>query len=101
MQYVEVILPVPFETFTYAVPSGWEDRVCKGSRVLVEFGKSKQYAGIVLRMHADAPQGITVKPLLDVLDEQPIVTDLQFRFWRWVADYYLSPLGDVFKAAFW
>ena len=100
MQYVEVILPVPFETFTYAVPSGWEDRVCKGSRVLVEFGKSKQYAGIVLRMHADAPQGITVKPLLDVLDEQPIVTDLQFRFWRWVADYYLSPLGDVFKAAF-
>lgn len=99
-QYADVILPVPFETFTYAVPQVWMGRVCKGSRVLVEFGKSKKYAGIVYRLHSDEPHGITIKPLLDVLDEEVLVTDLQFRFWRWVADYYISPLGDVYKAAF-
>lgn len=100
MRFSDIILPVPFEAFTYSLPPELAEGIDKGSRVLVEFGKSKQYAGIVTRLHDEAPQGVNVKPVLAVLDAAPIVTPLQFSFWRWVADYYMCPLGDVYKAAF-
>lgn len=98
--YADVILPVPFESFTYAVPADMQAVIGVGWRVVVELGQHKQYAGIVLRLHDHAPQGVAVKPILALADEAPIVTDAQLRFWQWVADYYLSPLGDVYKAAF-
>ena len=98
--YADVILPLPFETFTYLVPEHLQGQVSAGMRVVVPFGKTKTYVGLVDRLHEDAPQGMTVKAVESVLDEQPIVTDLQMRFWKWVASYYICPLGDVFKAAF-
>ena len=100
MRFADVILPVPFETFTYVVPPEMEGHVGEGSRVWVELGKTKHYAGVVLRMHNVAPQNVIVKPILEVLDEQPVVTASQLRFWQWVAAYYMAPLGDVYKAAF-
>lgn len=106
MKYCDVILPVPFEAFTYALPEEMAQRVVVGSRVLVELGKSKKYAGVVMRVHSEDPRqqsgkaGVVVKQVLDVLDERPIVRPEQLKLWRWVADYYLSPFGDVYKAAF-
>ncbi|MBR2193211.1 MAG: primosomal protein N' [Bacteroidaceae bacterium] len=98
--FADVILPVPFETFTYAVPTEMEQQVVEGSRVLVQLGKTKTYAGIVLRLHAQPPADVQIKSIMQVLDAEPIVTQSQFRFWQWIATYYLSPLGDVYKAAF-
>ena len=98
--FADVILPVPFETFTYAVPTEMEQQVVEGSRVLVQLGKTKTYAGIVLRLHAQPPADVQIKSIMQVLDAEPIVTQGQFRFWQWIATYYLSPLGDVYKAAF-
>lgn len=95
----DVLLPVPFETFTYAVSPAQAESICVGSRVLVDFGKAKQYAGLVLRLHHNAPQGLQLKPVLQVLDSRPAVLPDQLKFWRWMADYYMSPLGDVYKAA--
>ncbi len=77
-----------------------ESCMSKGKRVLVELGKSKRYAGIILKLHNNAPKGVTIKPILKVVDESPIVTPQQMQFWEWVSSYYLSPLGDVYKAAF-
>ena len=100
MRYADVILPVPFETFTYAVPPQMEEHVGEGFRVLVELGKTKHYVGVVLRVHTTPPQGVSlVKPVLEVLDDERSVTPQQLRFWQWIAAYYLSPLGDVYKAA--
>lgn len=70
-----------------------------GGRVLVPFGRNKTYLGIVARLHDEKPQGYEVKEISQVMDAEPIVTPQQLRLWQWIADYYLSPIGDVYKAA--
>ena len=98
MNYADLILPVPLQgLFTYAVPDGWS--VQTGCRVLVSFGRSKKYVGLVARIHQQKPQDYEVKPILQVMDMQPIVTAQQLKLWQWIADYYLSPIGEVYKAA--
>ncbi len=100
MRYVDVILPVPLEgTFTYSVPENKADGVRFGVRVLVPFGKSKRYVGIAVRLHDEKPKGYEVKDVDEVLDEAPIILDRQWRLWQWIAQYYMSPIGEVYKAA--
>ena len=70
-----------------------------GVRVLIPFGRNKTYLGIVARLHDEKPQGYEVKEITQVMDAEPIVTSQQLRLWQWIADYYLSPIGDVYKAA--
>ena len=70
-----------------------------GVRVLVTFGRSKTYLGIVAKVHDVKPEGYQVKPIAQVMDEEPIVTERQLQLWQWISDYYLSPIGDVYKAA--
>ena len=97
--YADIVLPVPFDSFTYSVPASLQERVMRGCRVVVPFGKTKIYTGVVLRTHGQQPQGVEVKSIMEVLDEQPVVNEQQFKFWQWIADYYLCPLGDVYKSA--
>lgn len=100
MRFVDVILPVPLEgTFTYSVPPVMEDSISIGVRVLVPFGKSKRYIGIAVSMHDNEPEGYAVKDVEDVLDDAPVVTEQQYRLWQWIAQYYMSPIGEVYKAA--
>ncbi len=99
MVYADIILPLPLEgVFTYSVPDGMTAAVKPGMRVVVPFGRSKKYIGVVLRTHGEEPS-FDVKDILSLSDPHPIVTGLQLRLWQWIADYYMSPLGDVFKAA--
>ena len=84
-------------TFTYAVPEGMSVGV--GCRVLVSFGRNKTYLGIVARLHDKQPQGYEVKSIAQQIDQAPIVTERQLQLWHWISDYYLSPIGDVYKAA--
>ncbi len=98
MTYVDVILPVPLDSlFTYSVPEGKTVEV--GERVLVPFGKNKTYVALIAKVHQVKPEGYQVKPFLQLMDSQPIVTKEQLKLWLWISDYYLSPIGDVFKAA--
>lgn len=100
MRYVDVILPVPLEgTFTYSVPENKADGVRFGVRVLVPFGKSKRYVGIAVRLHDEKPKGYEVKDVDEVLDDAPMILDRQWRLWQWMAQYYMSPIGEVYKAA--
>ena len=100
MTYADIILPLPLEGyFTYAVPAELQDKVQSGMRVLVPFGAKKHYIGIVASLHDKKPEGFEVKPLEQVLDDYPILLESQFRLWKWIADYYMSPIGEVFKAA--
>ena len=97
MQYADLILPVPLQgLFTYAVPESMT--VVTGCRVLVTFGRTK-YLGVVMRLHDKKPEDYEVKPVLQVLDAMPIVMEQQLKLWQWISDYYLSPIGDVYKAA--
>lgn len=100
MKYVDVILPLPLPgLFTYSVPEGMEGRVVFGKRLLVPLGRSKKYIGMAVKMHDEKP-AFEVKPIEQVLDENPVLLDRQYRLWSWISNYYMSPLGDVYNAAF-
>ena len=76
-----------------------EEQVKVGVRVLVPFGRNKTYVGIISEVHSQSPEGCQTKDILQVLDAMPILFDTQLRLWRWIADYYMSPIGEVYKAA--
>ena len=98
--FVDVILPVPLDGFfTYSVPSSANEQVEVGKRVLVPFGRNKTYVGIIASKHHQQPEGYQTKDILQVLDSTPMLLGNQLRLWQWIADYYMSPIGEVFKAA--
>jgi primosomal protein N' (replication factor Y) len=98
--YVDVILPLPLsDFFTYHVPADWVGEVEVGKRTLVSFGKNKFYAAIIYRIHENKPQHYTVKDILSILDESPVVNGLQLKFWEWISDYYLCTYGEIMAAA--
>ncbi len=99
MYFVDVILPVPLEgLFTYGLPEQWAAQVTMGVRVLVPLGKSKHYIAMAVRVHQTEPK-VKWKNIEQVLDDKPVLRQEQMRLWQWISDYYMSPIGDVFKAA--
>ena len=100
MSYADIILPLPLSGyFTYAVPAAMQNSMVSGMRVLVPFGRNKFYVGIVARLHEQKPDGYVVKDIAQVIDQTPVLLESQFRLWKWIADYYMSPIGEVYKAA--
>ncbi len=99
--YVSVVVPVPLDTlFTYSVPSELAGAVRPFVRVKVPFGVTKIHTGLVVEVHHSMPAvEVEVKPILSVLDKEPVLLPSQWRLWRWMADYYMSPPGDILKAA--
>lgn len=99
MHYVDVILPLPLEgTFTYSVPEPMVAQVWMGVRVLVPLGRSKTYTAMAVRLHSEKPEFET-RPIIQVIDAEPVLIEQQLRLWQWISTYYMSPIGDVFKAA--
>ncbi|MGI4758355.1 MAG: replication restart helicase PriA [Janthinobacterium lividum] len=94
-QFVDVALPVPLDrAFTYAV-NGSTPSV--GARVLVPFS-GQRLLGVIVRVHSDAPAaGIEVRPVQQVLDEDPLLPDELMRLAEWIAQYYIAPLGEVLR----
>lgn len=99
MHYVDVILPLPLEgTFTYSVPESMVAQVRMGVRVLVPLGRSKTYTAMAVQLHSEKPEFET-RPIIQVIDAEPVLIEQQLRLWQWISTYYMSPIGDVFKAA--
>ncbi|HLW50900.1 MAG TPA: primosomal protein N' [Sphingobacteriaceae bacterium] len=98
--FVDVVLPLAIQgTYTYRVPADMADQVEEGRRVIVQFGKNRIYSALIYKIGEKAPERYEAKYILDVMDEEPIVTPEQFRLWEWIADYYLCTLGEVMQAA--
>jgi primosomal protein N' (replication factor Y) len=97
--YINVILPLRVDgAFTYSVPDEWKYQVAVGKRVVVQFGQRKIYTALIIGIHTKKPS-YSVKPIISVLDDKPIVTSNQLLLWEWISRYYLSSLGEVMKAA--
>lgn len=97
MRFVEVILPLALpRTFTYK--SGGATLV-PGMRVAVSFGRTRIYTGLVVDRHDNAPTLYEAKDIEQVLDTQPIVTDVQIAHWFWIASYYMCTIGEVYRSA--
>ena len=99
--YIEVILPVPIaDTYTYFVPAEMEKLISPGLQVLVEFGKNRQCSGVVHSIRKTPPESLkSIKPVLKIVNEKPVVFLSQIQFWEWIASYYFCKLGDVCHAA--
>ena len=99
--YANVILPLPLDgLFTYSIPRELEGEVRPFVRVKVPFGITKTHTALVVTVHNNPPEpGITVKPLISVLDSAPVLLPGQYRLWEWIASYYMCPLGDIMVAA--
>lgn len=75
-----------------------EAQVRMGVRVLVPLGRSKTYTAMAVRLHSEKPEFET-RPIIQVIDAEPVLIEQQLRLWQWISTYYMSPIGDVFKAA--
>jgi len=98
--FVTVIVPVALaKLYTYSVPLHLKDLVQKGLRAEVQFGRKKLYAALIYDVHHEEPTGYSPKPILNVLDEEPLVTPEQFKLWEWMSQYYATTMGEVMNAA--
>jgi primosomal protein N' (replication factor Y) len=98
--FVEVILPLAISrNYTYRVPFELNNAIVIGKRVVVQFGKSKLYTAVVSNITEHAPEKYEAKYIIDILDEQPVVTQRQLQFWQWLAEYYMCNEGEVMNAA--
>ena len=97
--FADVIIPIPVPNlFTYRIPPEYREEVRKGVRVVVPFGKQKIYSALVRKVHPNALSE-NIKDIQGVLDEWPIVNELQFEFWDWIEKYYMCFPGEVMNAA--
>ncbi len=100
MHFIEVIIPLSLpKTFTYLVSEAEFHYIQIGMRVAVPFGKSKIYTSLAIEKHQNAPTLYDAKEIHQILDEKPVVNQLQINHWFWIADYYMCSIGDVFKTA--
>ena len=100
MYFVEVILPLSLaKTFTYSVSEAEFHYIKIGMRVAVPFGKSKIYTALVIEIHQNKPALYEAKEIHQILDEKPIVTQIQIKHWQWIASYYMCAIGDVYRGA--
>src|ERR1700687_98328 len=97
--FCDVALAVPLDmAFTYAVPPGMEPVV--GGRVLVPF-RQQRLSGIVVELHDRPPQSqgkdVKTKKVIEALDLAPVLDEQLLKLGKWIADYYLAPIGEVFR----
>src|ERR1051325_3600794 len=92
--FCDVALPVPLDqAFTYLIPEGMEPQV--GARALVPF-RQQRMSGIVTELHDRKPT-VQTKNVISVLDPSPVLDAQLLKLGKWIADYYLAPIGEVFR----
>jgi primosomal protein N' (replication factor Y) len=95
--FCDVSLPVPLDhCFSYRLPLTLRRRVEPGCRVVVPFG-SRKLTGVVLKVHDETPEG-QIREVLQLLDEEPVLSDELIALGRWIANYYCAPLGEVLRS---
>lgn len=98
--FAKIIVPLPLpELYTYSVPDEMQDAARAGMRVTVQFGAKKIITGVIYELLHNTSVQYQIKPIIEILDDKPIVSDVQFSFWTWIQQYYMCTMGEVYKAA--
>ncbi len=98
--FVDVLLPIAVQNlFTYRVPSAMVNEVALGKRVIVPFGRQKIYSALIRRVYNSFPDPLSLKEIQSVIDEHPVVNEIQFSLWEWISEYYLCTQGEVMNSA--
>ncbi|MDA8403889.1 MAG: primosomal protein N' [Desulfobacteraceae bacterium] len=96
--HIEVAVSLPlFQTYTYSVPESLRPMIAPGKRVLVPFGNRRITGYILGPASHDGIDGI--KPIIDILDEIPLFPESMIPLFKWMADYYIHPMGEIIKEA--
>ena len=102
--YVEAVLPVPLRrSFTYRIPEEMRGSIELGARLKVPFGK-RSMTGYAVELHADLPADIEfdeskIKNIIEVSDDEPLITPEILKLTKWTAEYYASFWGEMLKAS--
>jgi len=100
MYFVEVILPLSLsKTFTYRVSEAEYHYIKKGMRIAVPFKGNNIYSALAVELHQNKPLLYEAREIHEILDETPIVTEIQIAHWQWIANYYMCAVGDVYRGA--
>ena len=97
--YADIILPIALQPFTYLVPAELAGKVGVGDGVEVTIGARKRYMGIILRLHHSRPNYKRIKAVERLLYGGGLVSEMQLALWQWMAEYYMTPLGEVMRVA--
>jgi primosomal protein N' (replication factor Y) len=101
LTFAQIILPLNLKgTFTYKVSEEFLPKLALGMRVLVPFGGKKIYTGIVAEIHENEPETFLPKEIHSILDADAIVPEAQLQFWKWLSEYYLCNIGEIYRFAF-
>lgn len=97
--FAEIIIPLFLpQNYTWTVPEQLQNKIQPGIRVEVSL-RNKKYTGIVKRIFKEKPAAFDPKPILNILDNEPLIHEQQLKLWEWIADYYMCTEGDVMQAA--
>lgn len=98
--FADILLPLAVEGyFTYRIPNDLVKDIKLGMRVVVQFGKQKFYTGLVRHIHQNIPKDYMPKYVLSIVDPYPLVNEVHFQFWEWIASYYMATVGEVMNVA--
>ena len=97
MLYAQVVLPLAQPMYTFSVDEALGVGI--GDAVVVQFGSSRYYTGIVWSISAQRPEYPRIKPILKRLYSTPLVTPEAQRLWEWIAEYYMCTIGEVMRVA--
>lgn len=101
MEFANVIIPLSLDgVFTYYIPKELQSQIQIGQRVIVSFGEKKLYTAIVESLHNNKPELYKTKEIYSILEDYPLVTQKLIEFWKWIAEYYMCSLGDVYRNTF-
>jgi primosomal protein N' (replication factor Y) len=95
---VDVALPLPLPApLTYEVPPSWSSQAQPGVRARVLIGR-RRLTGLIVNVHENRPPGVTLRPIVEILDREPVVPADLLDLARFTADYYMAPLGEVVRS---
>src|SRR4029077_2725186 len=96
--FADVALPIPLpDPLIYAIPPSWISQAVPGVRARVTMGR-RRLTGVIVSVHQQRPEGLTIRPIEEILDREPVLTADLLTLARFVADYYLAPLGEVVRS---
>jgi len=94
----DVALPLPLpDPLTYEVPAAWASQAVPGVRARVMMGK-RRLTGMIVAVHRNRPEGMSLRPIVEILDREPVLTTDLLELARFMADYYMAPLGEVIRS---
>jgi primosomal protein N' (replication factor Y) (superfamily II helicase) len=98
--FADLLLPVPIPRFfTYRIPLHFNNLVQPGQRAIVQFGDRKIITGVIIKLHHEPPKDYEAKYILEILEDYPLLRDVQLKFFQWMAEYYVCTVGEVLNAA--